>query len=155
MKLHLLVIAACAMSILGCSNESQDATEQKDEAASSAAETAVVEAQTTHDETFLRHMHWHAEKLDELNFALADGDLEGASTSAYWLARHDQVEGMPAELQPFLDGMRASALVVEGATDLDTARTAAEQINEQCQACHEAAGVDQGLIDAGGSSDDG
>lgn len=148
MRLHIPVIAVCAMSILGCSKESQDATEQVDEAATTAADAVVAEAAAPHDESFLRHMHWHAEKLDELNFALEDGDLEGAGTSAYWLSRHDQVEGIPAELQPYLDGMRAAALAVEAATDLDAARAGAEQINAQCQACHLAAGVDQGLIDA-------
>ncbi len=84
-------------------------------------------------EDFIDHMHVHAERLDELNFALADDDLEGAMTAAYWLSGHQEVEGIREEWRPFLEGMREAAQAVEEASDLDTAKAAAERINEQCQ----------------------
>ena len=86
-------------------------------------------------------MHAHAEQLDNLNFALADDDLEGAMTAAYWLSGHQEVSGLEEEWQPYLTGMRKAAQDVEEATDLEAARAAAERINEQCQGCHAAAGV--------------
>jgi len=145
MKLYVLVIIGCAMSVLGCAEkEPESAAQMDDTAAVPEAEVPAADTDPARGEAFLRHMHWHAEKLDELNFALADGDLEGAGTPAYWLSRHDQVEGIPPELQPFLAGMRTAALEVEAAQDLDTARAAAEQINEHCQGCHVTAGVEEG-----------
>jgi len=74
-------------------------------------------------------------------FALADDDLVGAMTPAFWLSRHDGVEGIPVEWQQYVTGMRQAASAVEAANDLETARVAAERISDQCQACHNAAGV--------------
>ena len=93
------------------------------------------------DEELLDHMHAHAEQLDELNYALDDGDLEAAMTPAYWLSRHRTVNGLPDELQPFVDGMRAAALDVENAKDIETAQAAAQRIAVQCQGCHAATGA--------------
>jgi cytochrome c556 len=93
------------------------------------------------DEAFIDHMHAHAEQLDNLNFALADDDLEGAMTAAYWLSGHQEVSGIKDEWQPFLVGMRKAAQGVEEATDLEAARAAAERINDNCQGCHDVAGV--------------
>jgi mono/diheme cytochrome c family protein len=86
-------------------------------------------------------MHAHAEQLDDLNFALADGDLPGALTAAYWLSGHQEVSGIREEWRPYLDGMREAAKAIEEAKDIEAARVAAERINENCQGCHEAAGV--------------
>jgi mono/diheme cytochrome c family protein len=93
------------------------------------------------DEEFTNHMHAHAEQLDELMFALADGDLDGAMTPAYWLGRHKTVRGIPDEWQHFVSGVREAALAVESANDIETARAAAEEISNQCQGCHTVAGV--------------
>ena len=89
-------------------------------------------------------MHDHADKLDELMFALADGNLEDAMTPAYWLSRHETVDGVPQEWQQYVTNMRGAAMAVESAGDLEAARAAAEQISRQCQACHEAAGINSG-----------
>ncbi len=86
-------------------------------------------------------MHEHATKLDELMFALADDDLMGAATPAYWLSQHDAVDGVPEEWQDYITAMRNAAYEVETATDLESARAAAEEISAQCQGCHTAAGV--------------
>lgn len=142
MRSHVFAILGCAMWIAGCAEKAPETPAQAEGAMATEPAGELAANKSVGDEAFLRHMHWHAEKLDELNFALADGDLEGAGTPAYWLSRHDQVAGMPAELQPFLKGMRSAALDVEAAQDLDTARAAAEKINEQCQGCHTATGVE-------------
>ena len=92
-------------------------------------------------EFFLKHMHRHAEKLDDLNFALADGDLEAAMKPAYWLSSHDTDSDIPQEWMPSLYAMRTEAEAVEAAPDLATARAAAERINAQCQGCHASAGI--------------
>jgi cytochrome c556 len=154
MRLHALLIVGLALCVAGCAEKKDPAAEPAAESqAPPAAEPAAVEEQVVEEQPaaaeearsaeFIDHMHAHAEQLDNLNFALADDDLEGAMTAAYWLSGHQEVGGIREEWQPFLEGMRAAAQDVEDATDLDTARAAAERINQQCQGCHDAAGVNQ------------
>lgn len=113
------------------------------EAAAPATETAKPSAQDKRwrNAGFLKHMHRHAEKLDELNFALADGDLEAARTPAYWLAKHETYDDIQPDWLPYVNGMRTEAAAVESAPDLETASVAALRITAQCQGCHAAAGV--------------
>lgn len=147
MKLHAYLIVGLALCITGCAEKKEPAPEPAVEpqaapaAESSPAEAAAEQEDIARDADFIDHMHAHAEQLDNLNFALADDDLEGAMTAAYWLSGHQEVSGIKEEWRPFLEGMREAAQAVEEATDLDTARAAAERINDQCQGCHEAAGV--------------
>ena len=90
---------------------------------------------------FLYHMHAHAERVDEINYALDDGNLDEAKAAAYWLAKHKTVEGIPDEWLKYVANMREAASRVEGAVDIESARVAAEAIAPQCQSCHAAAGV--------------
>jgi mono/diheme cytochrome c family protein len=124
MKLHALLIVGLAMCVMGC-----------------AEKPPAVEEERVRDAEFIDHMHAHAEQLDNLNFALADNDLPGALTAAYWLSGHQEVSGIREEWRPYLNGMREEAKAIEEAKDIETARAAAERINEQCQGCHTAAGV--------------
>jgi hypothetical protein len=146
MKAHAFWITAIALSLAACGKQEQPEAQQ----AESAADTApAVEAEAPEpaapaaevDQAFIDHMHAHAEQLDELMFALADEDLEGAMTPAYWLSRHQTVGGIPVEWQDHIVGMRKAALEVGAATDLESARAAAERVSENCQGCHTAAGV--------------
>ena len=83
-------------------------------------------------------MHLHAEQLDRLEDALSRGDLEAATTPAYWLSRHETLQGVPADWQPLLARMRAAAQVVEETTDLAAARSAAQRLATACDDCHRA-----------------
>jgi len=141
MRVHTLWITAIALCLAACSKQepAEPQVPENDQAAAPAVEAPVTEA--GFDEAFVKHMHQHAEKLDDLMFALADGDLEGAATPAYWLSQHETVDGVPEEWQDFVIAMRNAAYEVETATDIETARTAAAQISVQCQGCHTAAGV--------------
>jgi mono/diheme cytochrome c family protein len=142
MKINALSIAAIAFGLAACGEQAPPATQQAEPPDTAPEATmAPSPAETAVDQEFIDHMHAHAEQLDELMFALADGDLAGAMTPAYWLSRHRTVSGVPDEWQQFITGMREAALAVESATDLDTARAAAEQITTHCQGCHAAAGV--------------
>ncbi|MDH3511802.1 MAG: hypothetical protein OER85_13190 [Gammaproteobacteria bacterium] len=143
MKLYRLLIVGIALNTMGCAEKEQAAPENVAEAPviAPAVEEPAAERQDWRDDTFLQHMHLHAEQLDQLNFALADGDLPSARTPAYWLSRHETVSGVKAEWQPYLEGMREAARAVEEAPDLDAAQAAAERINENCQGCHRASGV--------------
>lgn len=151
MKFHRILIIGVALSVFGCGKSEQPAAEPEMQGAAAEAESAAAEMATAEQmpaedqawrtEAFIEHMHSHAEKLDELNFALDDGDLVGAMGPAYWLGRHDEVDGIPAEWQTYLTGMRASAQAVESSRDLESARAAAAQIGKNCQGCHDAAGV--------------
>ena len=132
------------MCVAGCAEKKEPEPEPAVEpqaAAPAAAETPAVEEETVRDAEFIKHMHAHAEQLDNLNFALADGDLPGALTAAYWLSGHQEVSGIREEWQPYLNGMREAAKAIEEAKDIEAARAAAERINENCQGCHAAAGV--------------
>lgn len=97
MKLYTLWFTALALCLAACSKqEPEEAPPPASDQAAAPAEEA--QASTPiFDEAFIKHMHDHAEKLDELMFALADDDLEGARTPAYWLSQHDTVEGVPEE----------------------------------------------------------
>ena len=143
MKYQTLLIALFTLSIAGCAKEEQAAVEEADDAKlpPPVVETSPDEATSWRNEAFLEHMHAHAEKLDALNFALADGDLAGARTPAYWLSQHDALDGIPDDLQSYVTGIRAAASSVEEATDLETARAEAQRITEECQGCHDASGV--------------
>lgn len=136
MKITNFLIVAFALSIAGCSEKEPAAPEE-----APVVETSTVVIVDERDAEFIEHMHRHADYLDDLNLALADGDLEAAMTPAYWLAGHDAVEGIPADWLPYVEGMRAAARQVEQAPDLDAARVASEMITVQCQSCHAAAGL--------------
>ena len=141
MKIHTLWAIAVALCLAACSKQEPAELQptENDQAATAAEEVQVTESEF--GEAFINHMHEHAEKLDDLMFALADDDLEGARTPAYWLSQHDTVSDVPEEWANYITGMRNAAYEVETADDLDTARAAAEDVSEQCQACHAAAGV--------------
>jgi hypothetical protein len=134
-----------ASGIAGCGQRQADPPSPQSEAPEAPATATEAPApaapRATVDEAFLAHMHEHAEKLDDINFALADDDLAAAMSPAYWLSRHDTVSGIPADWVPFVEGMRTAATDVENATDLEGARAAAARITENCQGCHVAAGA--------------
>jgi len=138
MKWHTLLVLGMILGISGCGPKEQAATGQTVDQQQDADTPANADWR---NEAFIEHMHEHADYLDGLNFALADGDFDGAMTPAYWLSGHEPIAGFPAELQQYVDDMRAAASAVEQAKDLDTARAAAEKITVYCQGCHKAAGV--------------
>ena len=153
MRIHIVLLVGFALGLVGCAEKEQAAPEPEAEMEAAAPETVeapeveapidetVAVIEEWRDEGLLDHMHAHAEQLDEINYALDDGDLEAAMTPAYWMSRHKTVRGLPDELQPFVDGMRSAALDVEGAKDIVTAKAAAQRIAAQCQGCHAATGV--------------
>ena len=142
MKSRSLLILGLALCVTGCAEKKAPAPEPAEEsapepqAAAPAPAEAPAEAPSGRGEDFIDHMHAHAEQLDNLNFALADDDLEGAMTAAYWLSGHQEVSGLKEEWRPFLVGMREAAQAVEEAPNLEAARAASERINENCQGCH-------------------
>ena len=143
MNSRVILMVGLVLCVMGCAEKEQVNSEPAD-AASKTTPEAVAPAtanESGRDASFLAHMHHHAEKFDELNFALADDNLEAAVIPARWLSRHDTVDDLPSDLMPYLYAMRTEADVVENATDLETARAAAERINTQCQGCHATAGI--------------
>ena len=170
MKLNVLLLVALAAGFAACTEKERAAapTESETDVPGPAAletpeavapeavedekvddldsriDATLADVQEWRNEALLDHMHAHAEQLDDLNFALDDGDLFRASTSAYWLARHEVISGLPDSLQPYVTGMREAARGVEAAEDIETAKAAAKRVGEACQACHEAAEVSIG-----------
>ena len=136
MKIHALWIIAIALGLAACGKQEPPAPEQADTSGTTPStvtepEETVAPPAPAFDEEFLNHMHAHAEHMDDLMFALADGDLLKARTPAYWLSRHRSVMGVPDEWQQYVEGMRDAAFAVEAAPDLESARVAAERIGSQ------------------------
>ena len=143
MKLHTLLIVGFALSMTGCAEKEQAMPAAVDEVQPPppAAEATPPKIDEWQNDAFLKHMHRHADQLDELNLALADGDLDAAKRSANWLSRHDGVSGIPSEWQLYLVSIREAADAIAEATDLEAARIPAERISDNCQGCHIAAGI--------------
>ena len=145
MNVHLLWVIAVSLFMFACGE--QQAPQETDEPQVEAPATEPVELEAPPkpedavSQEFIDHMHAHAEQMDEMMFALADGNLDNATTAAYWLSRHKSVSGVPDDWQQYIEGMREDARAVENAPDLETARAAAERISVHCQGCHSAAGV--------------
>ena len=94
MRTHAIFLGALALCASGCS-EQEPAQPGDPTSAQNIPAAETVQEQPVFDEAFVEHMHEHADKLDELMFALADGNLEDAMTPAYWLSRHETVDGVP------------------------------------------------------------
>ena len=152
MKIHLLLIGLVAIAATGCAEKKQEAPAPEADPAPAAEATQpadTTEPEAMGDETaelgtdaFLRHMHQHAGKLEDLNAALADGDLAAARTPAYWLVGHEEVSAIPEDWRVHMRRMRDGADAVSLAEDLDAARAAAISISEGCDGCHADADVD-------------
>ena len=146
MNLHRLLIIALALSVTACGDKEQVAPEPMTDKAAPAAESMATAESRAESKGYdydgiLRHMHAHADQIDLLNNALADDDLDGSKVPARWLWRHETLIGVPDDWQPYLTDMRQAARDVGSATDLEAARAAATRIEEQCQACHKAVGI--------------
>lgn len=143
MKLHTLLIIGFAFTMTGCAEKEQPMPEAVEEvqAPPPTADASPAKTEKWMNDAFLKHMHRHADELDNLNLALADGDLGAAKASANWLSRHDAVTDIPSEWQLYLDGMREAARNVGEAADVEAARIPAEHITDNCQGCHIAAGI--------------
>jgi hypothetical protein len=143
MKLHMILVVGCVLTATGCAEKDQATTEAVNEAPMAAPGAVAPTAgnEIWQNESFRTHMHLHAARLSDLNFALADGDLKAAKTTASWLAGHDTDSDVQSAWLPYLYRMRTEAQAVETAPDLATARAAAERITAQCQDCHAAVGV--------------
>ena len=143
MKLHMILVIGFVLTATGCAEKEQVLPEPVDEATVTAPDAVAITAgnEIWRNDSFREHMHLHAEKLDDLNYALADGDLEAAKTPANWLAGHDTHNDVQSDWLPHLYRLRTEAAAVESAPDLATARAAADRISAQCQECHDAVGI--------------
>jgi mono/diheme cytochrome c family protein len=146
MKTRTFWAIAAAACLVACSRETP-VEEAPAEAPAEAPPEAMAPAEPDFDAAFIDHMHAHADHMDEVMYALDDGDLESAASTAVWLSRHHPEDRVPDEWLPYLQAMQESARAVVDATDLDTARAAAEQVSVHCQECHAVAGVSGGASD--------
>lgn len=140
MNLHVILVVGLVLGLMGCAEKDQAMPEGEAPMTAPEADVPTAESEIWQNDSFREHMHLHAEKLDDLNYALADGDLEAAMAPANWLSEHDTDTDVQSDWLPFLYRMRTEAEAVENASDLATARAAAERINAQCQSCHAAVG---------------
>jgi hypothetical protein len=144
MRLSIALVLGLVLGVTGCAEKEQDSSGSSGEMPMAAPEApaSAAENEIWRNEAFVQHMHLHAERLDELNFALADGNLTEAKASADWLATHDSDSNIQSDWMPHLYRMRAEAEAVSAAPDIATAQAAALRITGQCQECHAAVGID-------------
>ena len=144
MRLRTIMVLGLVLGVAACVNKEQDSSSAAGDAATGIASATAVD-EVWQDESFIAHMHLHAEKLDDLNFALADDDLEAAKAAAEWLATHDTDSNIRSDWMPHLYRMRTEAEAVVAAPDIASAGSAAQRITVQCQECHRAAGINAQL----------
>lgn len=142
MKLHTLLIVGLSFSVAGCGEKEKVAPAERDVTPMATEALPAAEKAEIGTDAFVRHMHAHAAQLERLNAALVAQDLDAAQTPAYWLSRHEGVTSTVDEWEQYIGKMRAAAQAVTDATDLESARDAAQDIYEACLGCHVAAGVD-------------
>jgi hypothetical protein len=140
MIFRAILVVGFILGMAGCADNEQAASESAEEASMGTADATAIDP-VWRNESFVTHMHEHAEKLDDLNFALADGDLDTAKTAANWLSTHDTDSDIQSDWLPYLYSMRTEAEAVEAAPDIATAQGAAQRITAQCQQCHAAVGI--------------
>ena len=147
MGFRTILVLGFVFGVTGCTEREQVSTGPAGNAAMSEPDiaAATVVDEVWRDETFIEHMHLHAEKLDDLNFALADEDLEAAKAAADWLATHDTDSNIQSDWMPYLYRMRTEAEAVATATDISAAQSAAQRMTVLCQECHAAAGINAQL----------
>lgn len=88
----------------------------------------------------------HATIVEELRYAVVAGDLEGVRRSALQLEMLPVPDDMRGDWMPHFANMRATALVVEGVTDMGSAGKAVAQLGRTCGGCHEATGAGPDLV---------
>ena len=147
MRLRTILVLSVVLGATGCAEKEQPSSTPAGDTAMTAPDAAAATAvdEIWRDESFIDHMHLHAEKLDDLNFALADDDLETAKAAAQWLASHDTDSNIQSDWMPFLYRMRTEAEAVADAQDIASAQAAAQRITTQCRECHRAVGIDAQL----------
>jgi hypothetical protein len=140
MKLLMILFVGLSLGAAGCAEKEQESTDEAPMTTPEAGSPVAVD-EVWQNASFVEHMHLHAERLDDLNFALADGDLVAAKASANWLSTHDTDSDIQSDWLPHLYRMRSEAEAVEAAPDIATAQAAALRITAQCQECHAAVGI--------------
>ena len=99
MKTRMFWTFALAACLVGCGKQppaEEAAVEPAAEEPAAVVEEAPAEPVAVEPEAvepkfgqeFLDHMHAHAERVDELMYALDDGDLDEAKAAASWLTQH-------------------------------------------------------------------
>jgi hypothetical protein len=147
MRLRTILALGLVCAVTACAEKEQAASVPAGDTAMAApdVDSATAVDEVWQNEAFVEHMHLHAERLDDLNFALADEDLEAAKAAADWLATHDTDSNIQSDWMPFLYRMRTDAEAVVEAPDIASAQAAAQRITTQCQECHRAAGINAQL----------
>lgn len=98
-------------------------------------ETTVIEEEEAADD-ITAHMQEHFLKVTAVREALVMGNLEAAAAPATWLAEHAPFAELPQDWERYLEHVRAEALEVVAAQDLDTASRATAQMAVACGDCH-------------------
>ena len=153
MGFRTILVLGFVFGVTGCTEREQVSTGPAGNAAMSEPDiaAATVVDEVWRDETFMAVVavedleRLGTEKLDDLNFALADEDLEAAKAAADWLATHDTDSNIQSDWMPYLYRMRTEAEAVATATDISAAQSAAQRMTVLCQECHAAAGINAQL----------
>ncbi|MBT8491432.1 MAG: hypothetical protein KJO07_00110 [Deltaproteobacteria bacterium] len=142
MRATSATIVCWALVLAACADPKQSAPMQDGAPTGESVAAPTGEVGKPGSDVFTEHMRAHARQLEQLEDALAAGDLEAAHRPAYWLARHRRLADVPGNWLPHIRKLQTAARLVTDAYDIEAARAAAEGIVESCHACHDAAGAE-------------
>ncbi|HSK09998.1 MAG TPA: hypothetical protein VK911_10490 [Vicinamibacterales bacterium] len=84
----------------------------------------------------VQHMHDHLAQVQTVQQAVIRGDIDEARTAARRFADHQELTGMPENVQETVDDMKEAAQKVGNADDLKSAGEATGTMLAECGSCH-------------------
>ena len=132
-----LAVTASSLSLLvliGCGGPGQPA----EKPAASAAPPKEAPAAPAETKT---HMTDHYARATIVQEAVIRGDLDEVREPARWIAEQQELAGLPATVQPQVEGMKRAAKIAAEATDLRSAASATATMAVACGKCHAAMGI--------------
>lgn len=133
-SLAVAVLPLSLLALVACGGSGQPGAKPAESAAPPPAASAPAAAAKT-------YMTDHYSRATTIQEAVIRGDLDAAREPARWIAEHQELAGLPATVQPQVDGMRNAAKAMAQATDLKSAASATATIAVACGKCHTAMGI--------------
>jgi hypothetical protein len=133
-SLAVAVLPLSLLALVACGGSGQPGAKPAESAAPPPAASAPAAAAKT-------YMTDHYSRTTTIQEAVIRGDLDAAREPARWIAEHQELAGLPATVQPQVDGMKNAAKAVAEAADLKSAASATARMAVACGKCHAAMSI--------------
>ena len=127
-SLAVAVLPLSLLALVACGGSGQPGAKPAESAAPPPAAAAAAKT----------YMTDHYSRVTTIQEAVIRGDLDVAREPARWIAEHQELAGLPAAVQPQVDGMKNAAKAVGEAADLKSAASATATMAVACGKCHAA-----------------